>query len=397
MREFELVPTFSLAERDARWARVRALMAEQGLDCLIGYPNQGRFEQLQANTRYLIQIGGFQTEAAVTFPADGEVTAIVQSGRDLAFWEQAQDWIDDIRSCRRIWADAIVARLKELGLSNGRIGVIGLEGLNRAPEGVVPWRMFEKTREALPDIEFVNATPLVLGARAIKSAEELTFIENAERVAEMAAEKLLETARVGVPENVVYAAVVQTMIANGCELPTMIYWGAGQSPTAAHIVPSRRPLQKGDSLDNEIEAKWGGYIAQVSAPAVLGPVPEEEQRLHEAACAIFETMCEAIRPGVTLGDVGKLYRGLVAEVEGEPIGWPFHGRGLGDDLPVMPDASRESEMMFEAGHVLILKPGVAPKGGSETAAKRAGDTVVVEAAGARRLGRRPLAIATLPA
>lgn len=397
MTGIELVPTFSLSERAARWGRVRAAMTDQGLDALIGYPNQGRYEQLQANTRYLIQIGGFQTEAAVVFPADGEVTAFVQSGRDLAFWEQAQDWIDDIRSCRRVWADAMIDRLNELGLSRGRIGVIGLEGLNRAPEGVVPWRMFEKTREALPDAEFVNATSLMLAARAVKSAEELGFIGNAERVAELAAETLLETARVGVPENVVYAAMVQTMIANGCELPTMIYWGAGQGGTPAHIVPSRRPLQKGDSLDNEIEAKWGGYIAQVSAPAVLGPVPEEEQRLHDKACGIFDAMCKAIRPGITLGEVGKLYRQMVERAGGEPIGWPFHGRGMGDDLPIMPDASRASDVTFEAGHVLILKPGIAPKGGRENDAKRAGDTVVVETGGARRLGKRSLHITGLPA
>jgi hypothetical protein len=51
-----LIPTFSRAERDQRWALVRKRMKDAGLDCLVGFPNGGRFEQLQANTRYLTQM-----------------------------------------------------------------------------------------------------------------------------------------------------------------------------------------------------------------------------------------------------------------------------------------------------------------------------------------------------
>ena len=75
----------------------------------------------------------------------------------------------------------MIARLKELKLERGRIGVIGLKGLIRAPEGVVPWLMFERLREAFPNAEFVSATEIVLETRAVKSAEEIGFIREAER------------------------------------------------------------------------------------------------------------------------------------------------------------------------------------------------------------------------
>ena len=89
MTEQSLIPGFSLAERERRWRLVRRRMAEENLDCLIGFPNQGRFEQLQANTRYLVPIGGFATEVAVVFPLDDEVTAIVQTARDVGWWSGA--------------------------------------------------------------------------------------------------------------------------------------------------------------------------------------------------------------------------------------------------------------------------------------------------------------------
>jgi Xaa-Pro aminopeptidase len=392
----QLIPTFSRQERDRRWGLVRKRMAAEKLDCLVGLPNQGRFEQLQANTRYLTQMGGFACEVAVVFPLAGEVTGIVQTPRDISWWTRAQDWISDLRGSRRLWSEAVITRLKELKITRGRVGVIGLKGLIRAPEGVVPWAMFENLRAALPEVEFVSATHIILETRAVKSTEEIAFIAEASRIAEMAVDTMMATARAGVPENVVYAGMLNTMVANGGELPTMIYWGAGPAPVAEHLVPSRRPLQPGDVLSNEIEAKWGGYIAQVAGPAVIGPIPKAQQALYDVSRGIFDALCELIRPGTPIVEIGRAYQRMAKEAGHNPTAWPFHGRGLGDDIPVMPSAAMESDAVFEAGHVLILKPGVMPSVGGEDAAERAGDTVQVTASGARRFGQRPLRITELP-
>lgn len=396
MTQDTLIPVFTKSERDRRWGLVRKRMAEQRLDCLIGFPNGGRFEQLQANTRYLTQMGGFACEIGVAFPLEGDVTGFVQSARDIAWWNEAQDWITDLRNCRRFWSDAVIARLKELRLDHGRVGVIGLKGLIRAPEGVVPWLMFERVKEAFPRVEFVSATEIVLETRAVKSTEEVGFIREAERLAESAVASMLQIAREGVAENVLYAEMVKTMIAEGGELPTMIYWGAGAKPVSAHLVPSRRKLRSGDILSNEIEAKFGGYVAQVAAPAVVGPIPDAHRALFETARSIFEKLCDAIRPGTRLAELGRAYQAMVQEAGYKPMSWPFHGRGLGDDLPVMPSADAGSGAAFAEGHVMILKPGVVPPGEPEDAGERAGDTVLVTKDGCRRLGRRPLRLTEIP-
>jgi Xaa-Pro aminopeptidase len=396
MSDITLIPTFSRAERDRRWGLVRKRMLEARLDCLVGFPNGGRFEQLQANTRYLTQMGGFACEIGVAFPLEGEVTAFVQSPRDIAWWNRAQDWIGDLRNCRRLWSDGMIARLKELKLEKGRIGIVGLKGLIRAPEGVVPWMVVERLKEALPQAEFVSATEIVLETRGVKSAEELAFLEEAERLAELAADSMLAIAKEGVAENVLYAELLRTMVANGGELPTMIYWGAGPRPSSEHLVPSRRKLAKGDVLSNEIEAKYGGYVAQIGVPAVVGPIPREHLAMFDAALGIFDRLCRAIRPGVRLAEIGRTYQDMVAQAGLKPMSWPFHGRGLGDDLPVMANPGAATDAVFAENHVIILKPGVVPKDAGEDAGERAGDTVVVTADGCRRLGQRPLRVAEIP-
>ena len=386
-------PSFSVAERELRWGRVRQRMAAEKLDCLIAFPNQGRFEQLQANTRYLTQMGGFATEVAVVFPLANEVTAFVQSPGDVDWWSKAQSWITDVRCSRRVWAKAMIERLKELKFS--RVGVIGLGGLKRAPEGVVPWTMLENVKKAFHNTEFVNATHITLEARAVKSAEEIAFIEKAEHIAEASVTAMFKIARAGVRENELYAEMLKTMVAEGGELPTMLYWSAGQ-PGIRHLVPTPTPLAAGDVIANEIEGKFCGYIAQIGAPAIVGPIPDKTISTYEAAAKLFDDLCSVIKAGRKLPDVGRDYVQMVKDAGYQPAAWPLHGRGLGDDLPIMQNALAETDETFEEGHVLIIKPGMIDPNDTSDSNERVGDTVVVTKTGARRLGKLPLVITPIP-
>src|SRR4051812_16380584 len=83
------VPTFSMAEREQRWGRVRALMRAAGIDCIAGLNNTGNRDRHQAEVRYLTQLGNNGEEVAVVFPLDGNVTAITSLG---GRWP-ADDWV----------------------------------------------------------------------------------------------------------------------------------------------------------------------------------------------------------------------------------------------------------------------------------------------------------------
>ena len=143
------LPKFGPAERERRWSRVRELMRRDQVDAIIGFPNQSHWDQFQADTRYLTHIGGNQTEVAVVFPLSGEVTAFVRGDNEIEWWRIAQDWVREIRASRRSWGEPVVERMKELKLDGGRIGVSGLSGLLRAPEGT---RRCGNTREDSPRI-----------------------------------------------------------------------------------------------------------------------------------------------------------------------------------------------------------------------------------------------------
>jgi len=380
-------------------------MAEQQQDCLVGFPNSGHWDQFQAGVRYIAQIGGNTTEAAVVFPLAGDVTAFVRGENEVAWWGSQSQWIADLRPTGRTWASPVIDRLRELGLERGRVGVIGLSGSPRAPEGLVASGIMDGLRQELPAATFSSATELVARARAAKSAAEIEFIRRACRVAEKAALTMIRTARPGVPEREVFGSMLKTIVVEGGEVPSMMHWGAAPQPPWPHRLVTNRVLQAGDIINNEIEAKWSGYVAQVVQPMVLGEPQAEQQQLFALSRTIFEQLRPLIRPGATFAAILENYQALVRDAGCIPGAALMHGRGLGEDPPlVMGRGTVDPALQFQAGNVFIFKPAVFPPEGDVIQsgsglvmelAVRAGDTVVVTEDGAQRLGRRPLEIATM--
>ncbi len=388
--EKPIIPTFSLEERDRRWTLMRQEMREAGLHALISLPNEGHWDQFGADTRYITQIGGTQTEVGAVLPLEGDVTAVVRGANEIEWWGLAQDWVKDIRPSRRSYGEPVIERLKEIRAE--RVGVIGLSGLVRAPEGVVPWGTFEKIRQALPAVKFENATDLIQQVRAVKSGEEVAFIEKAADIIGKAIDVLIAHSKVGVRENELIAEMLREIVRQGGEPITMLLFGTGgpEVPWAQRVFTTRQ-LKPGDLINTEVEGKYAGYIAQALQPISLGPKPPELEKIFDATKVIFDKMLKFLKPGITFGAVAKFYQDEVRAAGYEPDGALMHGRGLGEDAPMLWGARHdfpEKDATLKAGHVFILKP--AAKQGFMRDSIRAGDTVAIEANGARRLGTREL-------
>jgi Xaa-Pro aminopeptidase len=388
--EKPIIPTFSLEERDRRWNLLRQEMRTADLHALISLPNEGHWDQFGADTRYMTQIGGTQTEVGAVLPAEGEVTAIVRGANEIEWWGLAQDWVKDIRPSRRSYGEPVIERLKEICAEH--VGVVGLAGLVRAPEGIVPWGTFEKIRAALPTVKFENATDLMQQVRSVKSAEEVVFIEQAAEIIGKALDALIQHVKVGVRENELIAEMLREIVYQGGEPITMMLFGTGgpEVPWAQRVFTTRQ-LKAGDLINTEVEGKYAGYIAQALQPISLGPKPQQLEKIFAATKMIFDKMLEFLKPGVTFGEVAQFYQDEVQAAGYEPDGALMHGRGLGEDAPMLWGARRdfpEKEAKLKEGHVFILKP--ACKQGFMRDSIRAGDTVAIEANGARRLGKREL-------
>ena len=397
MREENLIPQLSLSERDRRYTKVREKMTLEGIDILLLPANHSRWEQMMADSRYLTSIGGFATEVFTIYPLEGEVTAFVFNRAD--WWKEAQSWVSDVRNGRNHWARNAIERLKELGFSKGKIGISGLSGLVRAPDGIIPHATVQALREAFPQAEIANATELMQEIRAIKSPEEVEFLEHSMQIIEKTIETMRENIRPGITEKDLYAAMIHSMLTNGGELPTLFFLGTGPEVTQSTFVPTSRVIQMDDRVVNEIEAKYGGYASQAVSPLVLGRSKKEYEAMVDLSASCFHAVLEKMQPGATFGTLFDTYRKTVERDGKGDYLWNhpmMHARGLGDDGPALmgdEDVERFRQIELQTGMVFILKPQVRAAQGKGRAS--IGDTVVVTENSARRLGKRELKLLTV--
>jgi Xaa-Pro dipeptidase len=390
-------PRFSIAERDRRWLAVRALMREQNLDVIVTPQNSGHSADYQANTRYLTHCGGGEPDVAAVFPIEGEVTAIATSAAPR--WPTVQDWVTDVREARRNYGRAIVERLKELNVERGRIGITGLGDVEgtRTPEGTIFYGTWKQIREAFPQADLVDATAILDEVRYVKSQEEINVLVKSMEINELAMQAEVETAKAGVKDWEVWAAVHYAMTRNGSELPVHCFLVSGRNPKRTLTRPSMRLLERGDVIINEIEASWIGYRSQGVQPVFVEVVNPVQAELIKVQREVFNRVLENLKPGVTVGELADLTKRTAASAA--PKTGPaasaradltMHGRGAGDDGPIITPHARSPKQLGVAmreNMVFICKPSAVSADGEYIC--QWGDTVMVTKNGGRRLGKRP--------
>lgn len=392
-------PRFTIGERDRRWKAVRALMAVRGLDVIVCPQNTGHSMDFQADTRYLTHCGGGgDADIAAVFPIEGEVTAIATSANPR-WTPRVQDWTQDVREARRNYGKVIVERIREMGLKKPRIGITGLGviGGTRSFEGLIIHGTFKQIVEAFPDAEITDATDLMAQVRDVKSDEEVACLTGAVEIIEKAYVAETEAALAGANDWEVWAATQYALLRNGSEAPIHCNWISGKNSVRTLTRPTFRILERGDLIINELEACWVGYQAQGVQPVFVEEASAVHKELIKVQREIFNAVLGVIRPGATLAEIDAAAADAVARAapsKGPAAGaksrLTMHGKGAGDDGPIITGASREKRHMdyeLKENMTFIFKPAAVTADGNSLCTW--GDTVVITANGARRLGTRP--------
>jgi Xaa-Pro aminopeptidase len=297
----------SLAERDRRWAGLRAIMCARGLDAIVVGSFNGR-ERLES---YLID--DF-LDAVVILPQTGAATVLsFSTQRTSRTLESARrgiaPWVDDLRI--GAGGAGIAALLRERGLGEGRVGIVGFGPT--APgetEGLLPLGFHRNLTRELPRLAIEDFTRDLTDFMLVKSDEEIALLRFAARVSEEACAAMIAATRPGVNEASVYAEILRTIYRWGCETrypnlslqsgPDNIGWGA---PRWALRAEPPRVLETGDMVQAEIHTLYGGVEAQVQMSIALDPVDDVLQTCERVARESYAAGVATVRPGVTFASV----------------------------------------------------------------------------------------------
>ncbi|MPZ15262.1 MAG: M24 family metallopeptidase [Chloroflexi bacterium] len=371
---------FSLEERDRRWGLVRTHMDAAGIDILV-VPDE-------SNSRYLTQMA--YDVGPTIIPLEGEVTALSNQGR---VGSAALTWVRDVRRRNRRWGEGIIERLRELDANGKIVGVVGLDGIMRRPDGDLNYATFIAMREVFQHTRWVGTSGLMQEARYRKSIEEIAFMTRAAVATDAGLRAIAGSARQGVTDRELWGQLVLGMMRAGGDPPRFAHLGA--TPTddirGFPVQPVGRVIGRGEILFNEVGGRYGGYEAQGAQPIAVGPIPSDWGDAWKVHVEAWERTWDVLRPGFTLGEIIDAAR--LAGSGRIRVRQTLHGQGLGDDMPLITSSSTVRNRMpgrrLEEGVCFVLKPYAEWSDANGLKELNWGDTVVITKDGARRLGTRP--------
>jgi Xaa-Pro aminopeptidase len=328
MRERLELPRLSLAERDRRWSLTRDAMRARGIDCLVLWGWPAMWDFATANARYLSPIGGNAENNTLIFPLQGEPTSFVFMPTFVEYWKRAQDWITDVRARSGTWAGTVIARLKEMGLERAMIGMDGLAG-PLDPDGWLPHSIFEALKSTLPNLRFADLGDLLETIRSIKSAEEIEALDRAAALGDKMLAVCRDSARPGVRESEVYGRMMEAMLADGGEEPTLFLWACDRYPLPHPFrLPTTRRMAPRDLITCEIHPKIGGYFTHVERTFCLGEPDKEQQRIYEGCVAAFLRGLELFGAGKSIAACMDEVKRVINESGLGICETGIHGHGL---------------------------------------------------------------------
>jgi len=128
-----------------------------------------------------------------------------------------------------------------------------------------------------------------------------------------------------------------------------------------HGIPSDRKLKNGDIVNIDVTVIKDGWYGDNSRMYYVGKVAPHAQRLCETAYEAMVIGIRAVRPGVTLGDIGHAIQAhaearrysVVEEYCGHGIGSSFH-----EDPQVLHHGKPGSGVTLRAGMTFTIEPMV---------------------------------------
>jgi Xaa-Pro aminopeptidase len=335
-----------VSETSERVERLRSLIAERQLDCLlITHPS---------NRVYLT---GFTGEDIAPNESSGHlfITAndavLVTGGVNVT---QAEVQAPHVRVIKREggWAAADAAVLKELGVY--RIGYEAQAMLVGVFHGIS-----EKLDEEGHEYEWSVADGLVEQLRIVKSASELELLRKAFEITSEAFERVAPTIQAGQTEWEVAWKIHQAFVelgSDGPAFPTIV--AAGTHAARPHHEPGERVIQEGEPIVIDMGARYHGYCADLTRTVWVGEPDEKLREIYPIVAAAVEEAIERIQPGMTGAQMDAAARDYI---EARGYGEAFNhslGHGVGVRVHEGPSATKESEDVLAPGHVITVEPGI---------------------------------------
>jgi Xaa-Pro aminopeptidase len=140
----------------------------------------------------------------------------------------------------------------------------------------------------------------------------------------------------------------------GLSFDTIIAFG--EQAAEPHHHPGDRRLKRGDLIKLDFGATHQGYHSDMTRTIGFGKPRDDMAAIYELVRASQQAGIDAVRAGVTCGDVDRASRGYLEE-RGHTFGHGT-GHGVGLEIHEAPPVRSGSSDALEPGMVITVEPGI---------------------------------------
>jgi Xaa-Pro aminopeptidase len=212
--------------------------------------------------------------------------------------------------------------------------------------------------------ELRSITPVLDSMRVVKDEGELEALRRAIAITVEAHRAAMRAAHPGMYEYQLEATIEYTFRSHGADrvgFPSIV--GSGPNSTILHYDVNRRQMGDGDLLVVDIGAEYAQYTGDVTRTfPVNGRFTARQKAIYDLVLAANQAVIDAVRPGMTIRELGILARQYMQANSGTLCGeggcTRYFIHGLSHWLGMRVHDVGDYAMPLEPGMVLTVEPGI---------------------------------------
>jgi Xaa-Pro aminopeptidase len=352
----------SRSELERRWALVRGLLEERGLDALITLCSD---DDMGGYVRWLTDGGVLPYRRGVIFDRQGPMSVVEHGGlcqyRATGGQDPNYPGIDEVFGTAEFpavsyslhyEAEIMVREIRRRG--HRRLALVGA--------GNMPHRFVSHLLENLSgSVEIVDLTEEIDGFMVIKSPEETGLIRKAAALQDLIIEVVVENAKPGMRDADVTALARAEAQRHGAE-GGIILAGSGPQSTFAAFRPislQNRVIEKGDYLSLLVEnSAPGGYFTEIARTIVFGKAGPQLSEAVAAAKEMQQSIKRLFVPGTPCAEIFERHNADRSHY-GLPPEDRIFAHGQGYNLVERPLIRHDEPMTVKDGMNFAIHPTVA--------------------------------------
>jgi Xaa-Pro aminopeptidase len=260
--------------------------------------------------------------------------------------------VEDVRPAADLGA-AVVDLLRECGLEQGRIGLVG--------DDILPAAFDRSFSAELPGLRLEAEPGIVAGMRVIKSPAEIALMRRAAVCADAALTTAVQVINGGgATEREVCAEAIAAAMRTGADFVRYFRVHSGPWSAAGSRWPQAmdRRIEPGEVVAVDAIGAYQGYQFDVNRTTVAGELDAERKALLETVLEATERAVEACVAGTPVSAVAHVATKSVAGSPHAAHLGVMMGHGIGLETVELPYVQVNDHTEVRPGMVMCIEPGI---------------------------------------